>query len=91
MLDKPMLTFPERETYELPLRMRRAAVSILANTAGGFRRRGNGHKPCFLNRAGGRGRKSYTSSGGAAPLSATLEEISRLLRAGRARILTSGS
>jgi four helix bundle protein len=36
--------FPKQETYGLVLQMRRAAVSIPANIAEGFRRRGKADK-----------------------------------------------
>jgi hypothetical protein len=46
-------TFPKSETYGLALQMRRAAVSIPANIAEGFRRRGKADKARFLNIAEG--------------------------------------
>jgi four helix bundle protein len=45
--------FPKQETYGLSLQMRRAAVSIPANIAEGFRRRGKADKARFLNMAEG--------------------------------------
>ena len=42
---------PKQETYGLALQMRRAAVSIPANIAEGFRRRGKADKARFLNMA----------------------------------------
>jgi four helix bundle protein len=45
--------FPKHETYGLSLQMRRAAVSIAANIAEGFRRRGKADKARFLNIAEG--------------------------------------
>lgn len=45
--------FPRQETYGLALQMRRAAVSIPANIAEGFRRRGKADKARFMNLAGG--------------------------------------
>lgn len=45
--------FPKHETYSLSLQMRRAAVSIPANIAEGFRRRGKADKARFLNIAEG--------------------------------------
>jgi len=45
--------FPRQETYGLALQMRRAAVSIPANIAEGFRRRGKADKARFMNLAEG--------------------------------------
>jgi four helix bundle protein len=45
--------FPKPETYGLSLQMRRAAVSIPANIAEGFRRRGKADKARFMNIAEG--------------------------------------
>jgi len=42
-------TFPKSETYGLASQFRRAAVSIPANIAEGFKRRGNADKVRFLN------------------------------------------
>lgn len=41
--------FPKSETYGLSLQMRKAAVSIAANIAEGFRRHGKADKVRFLN------------------------------------------
>jgi four helix bundle protein len=50
----PLTTaFPKQETYALSLQMRRAAVSIPANIAEGFRRRGKADKARFMNIAEG--------------------------------------
>src|SRR6516225_5791207 len=46
-------TLPQQETYGLSLQMRRAAVSIPANIAEGFRRRSQADKVRFLNIAEG--------------------------------------
>src|SRR5437867_2359043 len=45
--------FPRQETYGLTAQMRRAAVSIPANIAEGFRRRGRLDKARFMNLAEG--------------------------------------
>jgi len=45
--------FPKSETYGLTSQMRRAAVSIPANIAEGFRRRSQADKARFLNMAEG--------------------------------------
>jgi four helix bundle protein len=44
-------TFPKPETYGLSSRARRAAVSVPANIAEGFRRRGRAEKARFLKMA----------------------------------------
>ena len=46
-------TFPKEETYGLKLQMRRAAVSIPANIAEGFRRGGKADKARYMNMAEG--------------------------------------
>src|SRR5277367_6216031 len=45
--------FPRQESYGLSLQMRRAAISVPANIAEGFRRRGKPEKARFLNIAEG--------------------------------------
>jgi len=45
--------FPKQETYGLSQQLRRAAVSIPANIAEGFRRRGKADKARFMNFAEG--------------------------------------
>ena len=45
--------FPKQETYGLASQMRRAAVSVPANIAEGFRRRGKVGKARFMNLAEG--------------------------------------
>jgi four helix bundle protein len=45
--------FPKQETYGLSQQMRRAAVSVPANIAEGFRRRGKAGKVRFMNVAEG--------------------------------------
>src|SRR5437870_5428279 len=46
-------SFPKQETYGLALQMRRAGVSIPANIAEGFRRRGKADKARYMNIAEG--------------------------------------
>jgi four helix bundle protein len=45
--------FPKQETYGLSSQMRRAATSIAANIAEGFRKRGKADKARFMNTAEG--------------------------------------
>ncbi|MCP5112373.1 MAG: four helix bundle protein [bacterium] len=91
--------FPKLETYGLVSQMRRAAVSIPANIAEGFRRRGNADKVRFLNIA-----ESSTEEcryylilaqdlgyGENEAIMRTLEEVSRLLNAYGRSILTPDS
>lgn len=91
--------FPRQETYGLSLQMRRAAVSIPANIAEGFRRRGKADKARFLNIAEGSVEECRyfliltkdLGYGDTQTLTTALEEVSRLLGAYTAAILTSGS
>ena len=91
--------FPKQETYGLSLQMRRAAVSIPANIAEGFRRRGKADKARFLNMAEGSVEECRYflilsqdfGYGDTQKLSAALEEVSRLLNAYSAAILTSST
>jgi four helix bundle protein len=79
--------------------MRRAAVSIPANIAEGFRRRGMADKARFMNMAEGSLEECRyyliltqdLGYGDTATLTSTLEETSRLLNAYAAAILSSGS
>lgn len=91
--------FPRQETYSLALQMRRAAVSIPANIAEGFRRRGKTEKARFMNIAEGSLEESRyylilaqdLGYGDTSKLASAAEEVSRLLSAYTAAILTSGS
>jgi len=91
--------FPRQETYGLAAQMRRAAVSVPANIAEGFRRRGRADKARYMNTAEGSLEESRyylilaqdLGCGDTTKLSATAEEISRLLSAYAAAILSSGS
>ena len=92
-------TFPKSETYGLVLQLRRAAVSIPANIAEGFRRRGKADKARFLNMAEGSLEECRyfliltkdLGYGDTQALSAALEEVSKLLGAYTAAILASDS
>ena len=92
-------TLPKQETYGLSLQMRRAAVSIPANVAEGFRRRGKADKARFLNIAEGSVEECRyflilakdLGYGDTQKLSSALEEVSRLLGAYAAAILASDS
>lgn len=91
--------FPKLETYGLALQMRRAAVSIPANIAEGFRRRGKADKARFLNMAEGSVEECRyflilardLGYGDTQKLNAMLEEVSRLLNAYTTAILTSST
>jgi four helix bundle protein len=90
-------TFPKQEIYGLSSQMRRAAVSIPANIAEGFRRRGKPDKARFMNIAEGSIEECRyylilardLGYGDTAKLTKSLEEVSRLLNAYAAAILTS--
>ena len=92
-------TLPKQETYGLSQQMRRAAVSIPANIAEGFRRRGKADKARFMNMAEGSVEEcryflilaKHLGYGDTAVLMASLEEVSRLLNAYTSAILTSSS
>jgi four helix bundle protein len=92
-------SFPKNETYGLASQMRRAAVSIAANIAEGFRKRGKADKAMFLNIAEGSVEERHyylilardlhyaeTES-----LLKLLDEVSRLLNSYGRAILTSSS
>ena len=90
---------PRQETYGVALQMRRAAVSVPANIAEGFRRRGKADKARYMNIAEGSLEESRyylilaqdLGYGDTAKLASALEEISRLLSAYAAAILSSDS
>jgi len=91
--------FPRQETYGLSLQMRRASVSIPANIAEGFRRRGKAEKARFMNIAEGSVEECRyflilvkdLGYGDIERLASSLEEVSRLLNAYTAAILTPDS
>src|SRR5579883_2774631 len=79
--------FPKHEIYGLAAQLRRAAVSIPANIAEGFRRRGRMDKARFMNLAEGSLEEcryylilaSDPGYGDRQNLNSALEEVSRLL------------
>ncbi len=91
--------FPKQETYGLSLQLRRAAVSIPANIAEGFRRRGKADKARYMNIAEGSIEEcryylllaSDLGYGDTQRHQTTLEQVSRLLNAYTAAILTSSA
>ncbi len=88
--------FPRQETYGLSIQMRRAAVSIAANIAEGFRKRGSADKVRFMNIAEGSIEESRyylilaqdLGYGETEALMNALEEVSRMLNAYAKAILT---
>ena len=92
-------TFPKSEIYGLAQQMRRAAVSIPANIAEGFTRRGKTDKARFMNIAEGSLEESRyylilsqaLGYGQTDVLMNALEDVSRPLNAYARAILASGS
>jgi four helix bundle protein len=92
-------TLPRSETYGLSSQFRRAAVSIAANIAEGFKKRGRADKLRFYNIAQGSIEESRyylilakdLEYGDVSELSLLLEEISKLLEAYSQAILDSDS
>ena len=82
-------TFPRSETYGLSSQFRRAAVSIAANIAEGFRKRGKADRLRFYNIAQGSVEESRyyliltrdLQYGDVSELCPLLEEVSKLLEA----------
>jgi len=91
--------FPRAETYGLTSQFRRAAVSIAANIAEGFRRRGRADKARFLNiaQASIEECRYYLilardlNYGSSAELMCLLEETSKVLNSYAKAILTPDS
>ena len=91
--------FPRSEIYGLTSQFRRAAVSIAANIAEGFRKRGNADKVRYLNIAQGSLEESRyyliltrdLDYGDVAEAKAILEQTSKLLEAYSRTILNSES
>ena len=92
-------TFPRSETYGLASQFRRAAVSIAANIAEGFRKGGKADKLRFLNIAQGSIEESRyylilvrdLDYGDVSDLNTLLVEVSKLLEAYSQAILNSDS
>jgi four helix bundle protein len=91
--------FPRSETYGLTAQFRRAAISIPANIAEGFRKRGRPDKVRFLNISQGSVEECRyylilgqdLGYGGCEPMLFLLEEVSRLLQAYSNGILNRNS
>ncbi len=91
--------FPKHEVYGLASQFRRAAVSIPANIAEGFRRRGKPDKARFMNIAEASAEECRyylilsrdLGYGDTSKMTATLEEASRLLQAYGKAILRSNT
>ena len=92
-------TFPKHELFGLTSQLRRAAVSIPANIAEGFAKRGMSDKARFMNIAQGslEERRYYLilsqdlNYSNTQTLMPRLEEVSKLLASYTSSILTSGS
>lgn len=90
-------TFPQKEIYGLTSQFRRAAISIPANIAEGFKKRGRADKARFLNIAQGSLEECRyylilakdLNYGDASALRSQLEETSKLLEAYASKILAS--
>ena len=91
--------FPKSEMYGLTCQLRRAAVSIPANIAEGFKKRGKADKVRFLNIAQGSLEESRyyliltadLKYGEVSELQLQIEEVSKLLEAYSGAILDSVS
>jgi len=92
-------TFPSKETYGLTSQFRRAAVSVPANIAEGFKKAGVADKKRFMNIAQGSLEECRyylilardLGYGDGRELLSQLEEVSRLLAAYARAIETPGS
>lgn len=90
--------FPKTEIYGLVSQLRRAAVSIPANIAEGFKKKGKADKARFLNIAQGSLEECRyylilaqdLKYGNTSELTLKLEEVSKLLEAYASVILNSG-
>ncbi len=89
--------FPKHEVYALSNQMRRAAVSVAANIAEGFRKRGKADKARFMNTAEGSLEESRyylilvqdLDYGKTEAMMVLLDDVSRLLNAYTKAILSS--
>jgi len=89
--------FPKSETYGLSQQLRRAAVSIAANIAEGFKKKGKADKARFMNMSQGSVEECRyylilaqdLTYGDSRPLQIQLEEVSKLLEAYTDSILAS--
>jgi four helix bundle protein len=92
-------TFPKQEMYGLVSQLRRAAVSIPANIAEGFKKRGRADKVRFMNIAQGSAEEcryylilsTDLHYGECSELKLLLEEVTKLLYSYSQRILSSVS
>ena len=90
-------SFPSKEQFGLISQLRRAAISIPANIAEGFKRKGNPDKARFYNIAQGSIEEcryylilaADLDYGDARMLEKNLEEINRLLEASARRVAKS--
>lgn len=90
--------FPHKEIYGLTSQLRRAAVSVPANIAEGFKKRGRADKVRFLNIAQGSLEECRyyliltkdLNYGETDQLNLQLAEVSKLLESYSAKILSSG-
>lgn len=91
--------FPTEERFGLSSQLRRAAVSIAANIAEGFPKRGASDKARFFNIAQGSLEESHyylllatdLGYGNSGELLAQYDEVGRLLQAYASRVLASSS
>lgn len=92
-------TFPKSETYGLSSQLRRAAVSIPANIAEGYKKRGPADKARFMNMAQGSLEEVHyylilahdLAYADTSALRTQLDEVSRLLEGYASAILASNS